>query len=59
LKPSNAKKSGASIVETKLENGLTVLVAERHFDPVVAVMLWYRCGARDEGEREAGVAHFL
>ena len=52
-------KAGATIVERKLENGLTVLVAERHADPVVAVMLWYRCGARDESEREAGVAHFL
>ncbi len=59
MKHSDAKKSGASIVEKKLANGLTVLVGERHFDPVVAVMLWYRCGARDESEREAGVAHFL
>ncbi|MEY2746491.1 MAG: hypothetical protein RL112_1533 [Planctomycetota bacterium] len=59
MKSTHAKKSGASIVEKKLSNGMTVLVAERHFDPVVAVMLWYRCGARDESEREAGVAHFL
>ena len=52
-------KAGATIVERRLDNGLVVLVAERHADPVVAVMLWYRCGARDENEREAGVAHFL
>jgi len=52
-------KAGARITEHRLENGLTVLLAERHLDPVVAVMLWYRVGSRDEEEREAGVSHFL
>jgi len=54
-----AQKAGARITEHLLENGLTVLLAERHLDPVVAVMLWYRVGSRDEEEREAGVSHFL
>jgi zinc protease len=54
-----ARKAGAKIVEHRLANGLTVLLAERHLDPVVAVMLWYRVGSRDEEEREAGVSHFL
>jgi zinc protease len=54
-----ALKAGAKIQEHKLENGLTVLLAERHLDPVVAVMVWYRVGARNETEREAGVSHFL
>ncbi len=54
-----ARKAGARITEHRLENGLTVLLAERHLDPVVAVMLWYRVGSRDEEEREAGVSHFL
>jgi len=54
-----AVKAGARIREHRLENGLTVLLAERHLDPVVAVMLWYRVGSRDEEEREAGVSHFL
>jgi zinc protease len=52
-------KAGAAIREHKLANGMTVLLVERHFDPIVAVMLWYRVGARNEREFEAGVSHFL
>ena len=51
--------AGARVSEHHLENGLRVLVAERHSDPVVAVVLFYRTGARTESEREAGVSHFL
>jgi zinc protease len=54
-----SEKGGARIHEHLLENGLRVLLAERHLDPVVAVMLWYRAGARNETEKEAGVSHFL
>jgi zinc protease len=56
---STAVKAGASIQEHRLDNGLRVLLAERHSDPVVAVMTWYRVGARNEREHEAGVSHFL
>jgi len=54
-----ATKAGARIQERWLRNGLQVLFAERHDDPVVAVLLLYRVGARDETEREAGLSHFL
>jgi zinc protease len=54
-----AERAGARIEEHALENGLRVLVIERHGDPVVAVMLWYRVGSRNEREHEAGVSHFL
>ena len=54
-----ARKAGARITEHRLGNGLQVLLAERHLDPVVAVMLWYRVGSREEQESEAGVSHFL
>ena len=53
------QKGGASITEHKLRNGLRVLIAERHSDPVVAVITWYRVGARNEREDEAGLSHFL
>ncbi len=52
-------KGGAKLSEHRLSNGMRVLLAERHSDPVVAVMLWYKVGARNESEREAGVSHFL
>jgi zinc protease len=54
-----AEKSGAKITEHRLANGMRVLLGERHTDPVVAVMVWYRVGSRDEREHEAGVSHFL
>jgi zinc protease len=52
-------KGGAAISEHTLRNGLRVLIAERHSDPVVAVITWYRVGARNEREDEAGLSHFL
>ncbi len=52
-------KGGATVSEHKLRNGMRVFVAERRADPVVAVLLFYRAGSRNESEREAGVSHFL
>ena len=54
-----AALGGAEISEHRLKNGLRVLLIERHADPVVALMTWYRVGARNEREDEAGVSHFL
>ena len=60
-KPSGAPlpKAGALVTEKRLRNGMRLIVAERRSDPVVAVLLFYRVGARNETEREAGVSHFL
>ena len=52
-------KAGAEVGEHRLGNGMRVLVAERHSDPVVAVLLLYRVGSRNEREHEAGMSHFL
>ncbi len=52
-------KAGAKVSEDRLRNGLRLLVAERRGDPVVSVVLYYRVGARNEVDREAGVSHFL
>jgi zinc protease len=59
MKGSALNKGGAEITEHTLRNGLRVLIAERHSDPVVAVITWYRVGARNEREDEAGLSHFL
>src|SRR4051794_37145927 len=45
--------------EFALRNGLRVIVRERHAMPLVAMELWVRAGARDEGAGEFGAAHFL
>ncbi len=60
-KVSTAKlsKAGARFSEHRFANGMRILLAERHLDPVVAVLLWYGVGARHEREHEAGVSHFL
>ena len=58
-KSAAAMMAGAKVTEHKLSNGMRVLLAERHSDPVVAVLIFYRVGARNETEREAGVSHFL
>ncbi len=50
---------GATVHESQLSNGMKVLVAERHLDPVVAVMVWYGVGGRHERPEESGVSHFL
>jgi zinc protease len=52
-------RAGARVREHRLENGLRVLLAERHGDPVVATVIFYTAGARTETERESGVSHFL
>jgi zinc protease len=46
-----------SMVRAKLDNGLTVLVAENHAAPVVAIQVWLGVGSADEGPGEQGLAH--
>lgn len=43
----------------ELENGFRALLVARGPLPVVASLLWYRIGARDEKTGETGVSHFL
>jgi zinc protease len=43
--------------ETKLKNGLTVIIEEEHSAPVVAVEMWVKVGGADETENEAGLSH--
>ncbi len=44
---------------TVLANGLTVLTKEVHTHPIVASVLWYRVGARNESLGRTGTSHFL
>lgn len=50
---------GSDIQEHRLRNGLRILVASRHLDPVVAVMVFYSVGSVNERVEEAGLSHFL
>ena len=48
-----------TIAREVLPNGLTVLVAEDHSNPVVASNLWVRAGYFDEDDSEVGIAHVI
>ena len=56
---SPATLAGARLTEHRLRNGLRVLIAARHLDPVVSVVLFYGVGSRTERPDEAGLSHFL
>ena len=50
---------GDKVVKTKLKNGLTVLMLERHISPTVALYIRHCVGAVDETKGESGAAHLL
>jgi len=43
----------------RLANGLRVLVRENRHAPVVAAMVWYGVGSRDDAPGQTGISHFL
>jgi len=47
------------VQKTKLPNGITVLMLERHLSPTVSLYVSYRVGAVDEEKGASGAAHFL
>lgn len=49
----------AAVAETRLPNGLRVIVKEDHRAPVVVSQIWYRAGSMDECPGTTGVAHVL
>jgi zinc protease len=48
-----------NLQKTILSNGLTVLTKEMHDKPVVATIIWYRVGSRNEELGQTGKSHFL
>lgn len=47
------------VQKQRLSNGLTVITKERHDKPVVASIIWYRVGSRNEELGQTGKSHFL
>lgn len=52
-------REGSAVVETRLENGLTVLVQPLRHAPVVSCWIWYRVGSRNELPGLTGVSHWV
>lgn len=48
-----------AVTELRLDNGLKVIVLERHEAPVISFMTYADVGAADEPDGKTGVAHFL
>jgi zinc protease len=45
--------------DTKLDNGLRVIIAEDHYAPVYAIVIAYKVGSRDERKGRTGFAHLF
>ncbi len=56
---TNATTMLPDVEVVELDNGFKALLVERGPLPVVASVLWYRVGSRDERTGETGVSHFL
>ncbi len=54
-----APQPQGGLVRARLANGLTVLVRERHEVPLVASILLYHVGSRDEAAGVTGLSHFM
>lgn len=48
-----------TLLRTKLDNGLQVLIRESHAAPVVSVWVWYRAGVRNERQGITGISHWV
>jgi zinc protease len=48
-----------NIKEQRLDNGLKVLIVEKHKAPVATFQVWYRTGSRDEPAGKSGLSHLL
>ncbi|MDM7987116.1 MAG: pitrilysin family protein [Smithella sp.] len=57
--PSYGFDLKSRVQKTKLPNGITVLMLERHLSPTVSLYVSYRVGAVDEEKGASGAAHFL
>src|SRR5512135_2512035 len=45
--------------DTRLKNGLRVIIAEDHFAPVFSIAVTYNVGSRNEREGRTGFAHLF
>src|SRR5436190_17552236 len=55
----SAATSRVAFTDTKLKNGLRVIVSEDHAAPVFSVALVYNVGSRDERAGRTGFAHLF
>jgi len=49
----------SAITQTRLANGLHVLLKEIHTAPIISHWVWYRVGSRDEKPGITGISHWV
>ena len=54
-----ASVSSKPILETRLSNGLGVLLKEDHSAPIASIWTWYRVGSRNELPGKTGMSHWV
>jgi predicted Zn-dependent peptidase len=57
--PPPSKVAPIKFTDTKLSNGLRVIVVEDHYAPVFAISVTYNAGSRDERKGRTGFAHLF
>ncbi len=57
--PLYAARLAERVQEEHLDNGLTLLMLERHAAPTVSAYISFRVGGANEGNRTRGIAHLL
>jgi len=48
-----------AVLQTRLNNGLTVHLKEIHTAPLISHWVWYRVGSRDELPGKTGISHWV
>lgn len=56
---SGAWAQTSGVIETRLDNGLTVLMKEVHAAPVFTAQVWFKVGSRNEHTGITGISHML
>ena len=59
VSPSAITPPRISFTDTKLSNGLRLIVAEDHVAPVFSIAVIYNVGSRDERQGRTGFAHLF
>ena len=57
--PATAGTLANRVFETRLANGLKVLMVEESKAPVVSVQVWYKVGSRNEQAGKSGLSHMI
>ncbi len=56
---NSVKSSQPSVFKNKLQNGLTVLIAEKPGVSIATVQVWYKVGSMNEKSGTKGIAHLF